>query len=37
MLIGIKGGKCEKCGYDKCLDALEFHHIDQKWKLINVY
>lgn len=22
------GGKCVKCGYNKCLDALEFHHID---------
>lgn len=20
------GGKCSKCGYDKCLDALDFHH-----------
>lgn len=26
--IDYKGGKCEKCGYDKCIDALEFHHID---------
>lgn len=23
-----KGGKCEICGYDKCIDALTFHHID---------
>ena len=22
------GGKCEICGYDKCLDALTFHHLD---------
>ena len=21
-------GKCSRCGYDKCLDALEFHHVD---------
>lgn len=21
-----KGGKCERCGYDKNLSALEFHH-----------
>lgn len=21
-----KGGKCERCGYDKCINALEFHH-----------
>jgi DNA-binding Lrp family transcriptional regulator len=25
-LVNYKGGKCEKCGYDKCVDALEFHH-----------
>ena len=24
------GGKCEVCGYDKCLNALEFHHIEGK-------
>ena len=23
-----RGGKCESCGYDKCMDALHFHHID---------
>ena len=23
-----KGGKCEICGYDKNISALEFHHID---------
>lgn len=22
------GGKCSKCGYDKCMDALQFHHVD---------
>lgn len=22
------GGKCSKCGYNKCIDALEFHHTD---------
>lgn len=25
-LINIKGGKCEKCGYDKNISALDFHH-----------
>lgn len=24
--IEYKGGKCEKCGYDKCQAALDFHH-----------
>lgn len=23
-----KGGKCELCGYNKCISALEFHHTD---------
>ncbi len=24
--IEYKGGKCSKCDYDKCKEALEFHH-----------
>lgn len=24
--IKMLGGKCSKCGYCKCIDALEFHH-----------
>ena len=24
--VEYKGGKCEYCGYAKCLAALEFHH-----------
>ena len=27
------GGKCSKCGYDKCSWALDFHHINKKEKL----
>jgi len=27
-----RGGKCERCGYDKCIQALEFHHIDPSQK-----
>ena len=26
MAVEYKGGKCEMCGYDRCIDALEFHH-----------
>ena len=26
--IAYKGGKCSRCGYDKCRGALEFHHRD---------
>lgn len=30
--IKILGGKCSICGYNKCVDALEFHHKDPKQK-----
>jgi hypothetical protein len=30
--IEYKGGCCEKCGYDRCDSALEFHHLDPKEK-----
>lgn len=33
--VSYLGGKCSKCGYDKCLSALEFHHLDPKTKDIN--
>ena len=26
------GAKCQICGYDKCQNALHFHHIDPKTK-----
>ena len=32
MAVEYKGGKCEYCGYDKCIDALEFHHLDPSQK-----
>lgn len=28
--VEYKGGKCEKCGYSNCINALEFHHKDGK-------
>ena len=27
-----RGGKCVRCGYNKCLKALEFHHLDSSQK-----
>lgn len=30
--VEYKGGKCVKCGYDKCVKALEFHHLDPNEK-----
>ena len=32
MLIEYKGGKCQHCGYDKCMRALEFHHLNPEEK-----
>lgn len=32
QLLTICGNKCNLCGYDKCLSALEFHHIDPSTK-----
>lgn len=32
MALYYKGGKCEKCGYNKCISALEFHHLDSNEK-----
>lgn len=32
LLVEYKGAKCEICGYDKCQDALDFHHIDVNTK-----
>jgi hypothetical protein len=26
ILVEQKGGKCSKCGYNKCIGALDFHH-----------
>ena len=31
-LIEYKGGKCIKCGYNRCIAALEFHHRDPAQK-----
>ena len=35
-LVEYKGGKCEICGYDKCIAALEFHHLNPKEKEFNI-
>lgn len=29
-MVDYKGGKCIKCGYNKCIWALEFHHREKK-------
>ena len=30
--VQYKGGKCVKCDYNKCIRALEFHHLDPSEK-----
>jgi 5-methylcytosine-specific restriction endonuclease McrA len=32
MAIAYKGGQCSVCGYKRCSEALEFHHVDPKEK-----
>lgn len=29
------GGKCKVCGYNRCLEALDFHHIKDKTATVN--
>ena len=36
MAVEHKGGKCEICGYDRCIDALEFHHNDHSDKKFGI-
>lgn len=35
-LIQYKGGQCQLCGYNKCEQALDFHHIDPKQKNFDI-
>ena len=30
--VEYKGNSCEICGYDRCVDALHFHHLDPNKK-----
>lgn len=32
MAVEYKGGACQKCGYNSCVDALDFHHINESEK-----
>lgn len=34
--IEYKGGKCERCGYNRCHEALEFHHRDPAAKSFSI-
>lgn len=30
------GGKCQRCGYSRALEALEFHHLDALTKKFSI-
>jgi predicted HNH restriction endonuclease len=32
MAVNYKGGCCEVCGYNRCIEALEFHHNNSSGK-----
>jgi hypothetical protein len=36
MAVDYLGGKCNRCDYDKCIDALDFHHTDPTQKDFNI-
>jgi hypothetical protein len=35
-LVAEAGGRCILCGYDRCVRALEFHHVDPATKRFGV-
>lgn len=34
--VYVMGGQCQCCGYNKCLRALHFHHINEATKLFQI-
>jgi transposase len=36
ILVAEAGGRCVQCGYDGCLAALSFHHLDPSQKRLHV-
>jgi hypothetical protein len=36
VLVSEAGGCCRLCGYDRCVSALEFHHLDASTKEFGV-
>ena len=34
--VAYLGGSCIRCGYNKCIDALEFHHRDPELKTAQI-
>lgn len=36
MVVKYKGNKCIICGYNKCIEALDLHHIDKTQKKFGI-
>jgi transposase len=36
LLVAEAGGCCQLCGYDRCVSALEFHHLDPVDKRLGI-
>ena len=36
-VVAYKGGSCERCGYDKCIAALDMHHYDPNEKELSFH
>jgi DNA-binding CsgD family transcriptional regulator len=36
ILVAEAGGRCARCGYDRCIAALQFHHLDPSTKSFTV-
>ena len=39
-IIYVLGGKCANCGYDRCNEALEVHHLnpeEKEFTIANAY
>ncbi len=34
--LDYKGNKCNRCGYNKCVNAMEFHHMNPDEKDFNI-
>ena len=34
--VDYKGGKCQVCGYDRCIRSLDFHHVDPTKKEFSI-
>lgn len=34
--VAYKGGACQRCGYSRCIAALEFHHVDENSKQFTI-